>query len=346
MTEQPTKEFGIAKPTPFDGDRNKAETFVQECKVYLHTNRHIYTTDESKIAFTLSYMTEKEALKWKLTYLRKITNAEGDFVFPSGKEFMKEIATYFAPTNISQSAIHQLAMLKQGKKTAEQIITDFRLLVAQAGYAATTASDHLHLIEKLQNVLNPSIVKKIMLMDDPPTTIDEWIKKALTLDMQYRMTMEVINRRMAEGKPKKEERSGNARWTSYFDRKPKAERDPNAMDVDAMTTEKRATLMKKGLCFICEEQGHRAQDHKSGEWKGKKKNSFPKRRSRQSKKSMPCYKHYLWKNNKDFSTCRKEEKRRKKRRKKIWIFKEENCLDVSVSCNPIYCSMSNSSSGT
>ena len=112
----------------------------------------------------------------------------------------------------------------------------------------------------------------------PPTTIDEWIKKALTLDMQYRMTMEVINRRMAEGKPKKEERSGNTRWTSYFDRKPKAEKDPNAMDVDAMTTEKRATLMKKGLCFICEEQGHRAQDHKSGEWKGKKKEFIPQKK--------------------------------------------------------------------
>ena len=125
MTDQPTKEFGIAKPTAFDGDRNKAESFVQECKVYLHTNRHIYTTDESKIAFVLSYMTEKEALKWKLTYLRKITNTEGEFVFPTGKEFLKELATYFAPTNTAQSAIHQLAMLKQGKKTAEQIITDF-----------------------------------------------------------------------------------------------------------------------------------------------------------------------------------------------------------------------------
>ena len=33
------------------------------------------------------------------------------------------------------------------------------------------------------------------------------------------------------------------------------------MDVDAMTTEKQAALMKKGACFICEKPGHLARDH-------------------------------------------------------------------------------------
>ena len=33
------------------------------------------------------------------------------------------------------------------------------------------------------------------------------------------------------------------------------------MDVDAMTTEKRTALMRKGACFICEEPGHMAKDH-------------------------------------------------------------------------------------
>ena len=40
------------------------------------------------------------------------------------------------------------------------------------------------------------------------------------------------------------------------------------MDIDAMTTEKRAALMRKGACFICEEPGHMARDHK--EYKSKK----------------------------------------------------------------------------
>ena len=34
------------------------------------------------------------------------------------------------------------------------------------------------------------------------------------------------------------------------------------MDIDAMLMEKWAALMRKGACFICEEPGHLAQDHK------------------------------------------------------------------------------------
>ena len=43
----------------------------------------------------------------------------------------------------------------------------------------------------------------------------------------------------------------------YFDPGPK---DPNAMDVDAMTTKERTKLMKKGLCFSCKKLGHLSQN--------------------------------------------------------------------------------------
>ena len=43
------------------------------------------------------------------------------------------------------------------------------------------------------------------------------------------------------------------------------------MDVDAMSTEKRTALIKKGACFICEEPGHLARDHKEHEKKKKEK---------------------------------------------------------------------------
>ena len=39
------------------------------------------------------------------------------------------------------------------------------------------------------------------------------------------------------------------------------------MDIDAMMTEKRVALMRKGACFICEEPGHMAQNHKEYEAK-------------------------------------------------------------------------------
>jgi hypothetical protein len=43
----------------------------------------------------------------------------------------------------------------------------------------------------------------------------------------------------------------------YFQRN---ERDPNAMDVDAMTIEERTRLMKEGKCFQCKKTGHLASE--------------------------------------------------------------------------------------
>ena len=50
---------------------------------------------------------------------------------------------------------------------------------------------------------------------------------------------------------KKEE--GTRRWN--FQR-----RDPNAMDIDALTTEKRDEMMRKGQCFGCGKPGHLNRD--------------------------------------------------------------------------------------
>ncbi len=47
----------------------------------------------------------------------------------------------------------------------------------------------------------------------------------------------------------------------YF---PKKEKDPNAMDVDRLTTEERSALMKEGKCFKCRQFGHLSRDCKKG----------------------------------------------------------------------------------
>ena len=45
-----------------------------------------------------------------------------------------------------------------------------------------------------------------------------------------------------------------------FNYRKKEERDPNAMDVDAMSIKERDSLVKKGACFKCKKPGNRAQD--------------------------------------------------------------------------------------
>ena len=194
-TTENKKEFNINKPKDFDGNRKDIQSFLLDCKVYLQTNQHVYTTDESKIAFVLSFMNEKEAKRWKEIYPLSITDPTTNLLnFPNIGTFLQRVTKDFKPANKEKNADHQVAVLRQGKRTAQEVITEFRLLTNQAGYANETASNHMHLIEKLQVVLNANLVKRILLLDTVPTTIDTWAEKAIQLDSNYRQMMEVIER--------------------------------------------------------------------------------------------------------------------------------------------------------
>ena len=267
------KEKNFNKPTPFTGDRKKIEIFIQECSLYLHANRHTYDDDDNKIMFFLSYMNDKEALRWKQTFLRSITNHRRQMTFLTLNRFIGELENYFQPTNVQQDAAHQLSILQQGKKTAEEIVTEFRLLTSQAGYSVNTPTDHMHLIEKFRKTLNPSLAKKIMLSPPVPTTIDGWVNQAILIDSLYRQTNEIMQ---YDGRTRNDRNdrkpSNRPNWSKYFDsKKDKKERDPDAMDIDRLSPEKRAALMKKGACFKCEETGHMAKDHDEYERKKKEK---------------------------------------------------------------------------
>ena len=152
------KEIGINKPTPFTGGQKKIGTFVQESKVYLTINKETYNTDDKKIAFMLSYMTDKEALQWKELYLEALTNqTTGDIVFPTYAKFLDELKEAFKAADRTGESINKLTNLRQGNRTAEELAMEFRLIAGQAGLQKTTHSDNLHLIGLFRNALRPAL---------------------------------------------------------------------------------------------------------------------------------------------------------------------------------------------
>ena len=124
-TESLVKEIAINRPTPFTGDRTRVRGFIQECLGYLQLNKHVYTSDEAKVAFILSFLTEKEALKWKETYLASIWDDNEGFKYPTLKEFLDIFSIYFRPINQTQTANNRLISLRQGKRTVEEYLAEF-----------------------------------------------------------------------------------------------------------------------------------------------------------------------------------------------------------------------------
>jgi hypothetical protein len=152
-----------------------------------------------------------------------------------------------------------LETLRQGKKTAKELNTEFLQIVRQAGMDRKTPSVHLHLIGYYRRALEPRLSRKILFSDDVPKTINEWMEKAIQFDTNWRMGSLFFNQDIKSNPSKQKadtnKSNGNVRWWRTNERK-----DPHAMDVDALTMEERGMLLRQGKCFCCGKTGHMAKD--------------------------------------------------------------------------------------
>jgi hypothetical protein len=248
------------KPTPFTGDRTKIRQFLQDCLGYLDMNQSIYNTDQLKIGFILSYMNDGEAANWKEYYLNTLEDPNtGMPNFPTLVTFLADIRKAFRAADRVRDAVNRLETLRQGKKTAEELNTEFLQIVGQAGMDRKTPSDHLHLIRYYRKMLEPRLSRRILFSDNVPKTIDGWMEKAIQFDMNWRMGNlffdQDIKMNPSKQKADTNKSNGNARWWRTSERK-----DPDAMDVDALTMEERGMLLRQGKCLCCKKARHMAKD--------------------------------------------------------------------------------------
>src|SRR6202522_3411563 len=212
-----TKELRINPPAHFTGNQDDLDNFMEDCTLYLTLNRAVYETDENKIVFMLSYMTEGTARAWKEAFVREVINSPTNN-FRSLKQFTVDLKKDFEASDSEGDARAKLRQLKQGKDSVDDYVAQFRIL---AGKARMT--DNAALTEYFMEGVNTGILQKIFAQEKLPATITEWYERTLKCDSHYRRVQEILGRRFT---PK--------------------EQDPNAMDVDRLSTDDRTEHVAKG----------------------------------------------------------------------------------------------------
>jgi hypothetical protein len=205
-------------------------------------------------------MNDGEATNWKEYYLDTLEDPNtGMPNFPTLVTCLEDVRKAFRAANRVRDAVNRLETLRQGKKTVEELNTEFLQIVGQAGMDRKTPSDHLHLIRYYRKTLEPRLSCRILFSDNVPKTIDGWMEKAIQFDTNWRMGNLFFNQDIKENPSKQKadtnKSNGNAHWWRTNERK-----DFNAMDVDALTMEERGMLLRQGKCFCCKKTGHMAKD--------------------------------------------------------------------------------------
>jgi hypothetical protein len=97
-------------------------------------------------------------------------------------------------------------------------------------------------------------------MIDEPTDFEKWVEITIKHDNVWRRSQA-----MKQGLGRQ---FNNMRTIPFASNGRRSTRDPDAMDVDALTMEERKELLEKRACFFCKKPGHFAKDCRSKQRQG------------------------------------------------------------------------------
>ena len=117
--------------------------------MYIQINDEIYNSDKKKIIFALSYMKEGTATPWKQNFW--MTEKLDDRITPwTWKRFKDTLKASFAPPDRPGEALTLLITERQGSKTADEFIVEFKINTSRSGL-----KEDLSLIEWFSAGINP-----------------------------------------------------------------------------------------------------------------------------------------------------------------------------------------------
>jgi hypothetical protein len=223
-------------------------------------NEDIYPKDIDKILFVLSYMSEGDANSWKEEFFdtaEQITAQTGGKIdLGTYDGLIALIVKDFSPYDAPKDAIYEMKEIKLGNSSIEEHVSKFKMLVTKSKLTKNDA-----VVEYFRESLPIALQRNIMTLSEPPTNLDGWYDWAVKLQNNFIRMKSAISKTQNRGGNapsnlnKKPAERGPRRF--YFDQ---SQKDPNAMDIDYMSTEERENLKRIGACFGCKEVGHLARD--------------------------------------------------------------------------------------
>ena len=163
-------------------DVKDADKFKRQIFVYTSEYSADLDTDEKQIRFALSFMKGGLPEKFAANFIDQVINqaVAGAYDWGSLAAFKTRFNEAFEDKNKKSNAKNEIALLKQGSKTAEEFFAEFDQLAFVAGYNDRHHSDIL--IKLIKSTIHANIIDSIYNGGSLPTTYATWKARVTDID--------------------------------------------------------------------------------------------------------------------------------------------------------------------
>ena len=186
--------------------------------------------DEKQIVFALSFMNDGDAGSYKEQLLEEAFS-KTPFTLGTWRSFVEHLKEAFLPYDGPGDALEEMKMIRMKDNSIEDHNARFKMLVSKSRLDKESPV----VVDYYRETLNIPLQQRILSLENLLKKLDDWYEWVSRLDNNWRRTQRIMARSREtynnnNGNVKKKE---EPRRRFNFTRK-----DPNAMDVDALSIDK------------------------------------------------------------------------------------------------------------